>query len=301
MIVVSLTDCPPKVRGDLSKWLLEINTGVYVGNVNARVREELWKRICENVKDGRATMVYSTNGEQKLDFLVHNTSWVPVDFDGIKLIRKPSVKEREKNAENANTPDLPLSKASRFFQIQQIQKSRLRQQSSEEYIVLDLETTGLDPFKDHILEIAAIKIEGGQETSHYSSLIRDVMIPQSIQQLTGITEEMLQEEGHTMEQVLREVLEFMGKTRIVSHNAAFDMGFLRTECKRQGIKMFHNPVTDTLPLARRRISEVDDYKLLTLSKYFAFDINGVHRALMDCRLTHRLYEKLKEIGKEDED
>lgn len=106
MIVVSLTDCPPKVRGDLSKWLLEINTGVYVGNVNARVREELWKRICENIKDGQATMVYSTNGEQKLDFLVHNTSWVPVDFDGIKLIRKPSAKEREKNAENAHAPEI---------------------------------------------------------------------------------------------------------------------------------------------------------------------------------------------------
>ncbi len=48
MIVITLSDCPPKVRGDLSKWLIEINTGVYVGQVSARVREELWKRICEN-------------------------------------------------------------------------------------------------------------------------------------------------------------------------------------------------------------------------------------------------------------
>ena len=49
MIVITLSDCPPKVRGDLSKWLIEINTGVYVGQVSARVREELWKRICENL------------------------------------------------------------------------------------------------------------------------------------------------------------------------------------------------------------------------------------------------------------
>ena len=45
MIVVTLTDCPPRLRGDLSKWLLEINTGVYVGQMNARVREKLWERI----------------------------------------------------------------------------------------------------------------------------------------------------------------------------------------------------------------------------------------------------------------
>ena len=57
MVVITLSDCPPKVRGDLSKWLIEINTGVYVGQVSMRVREELWKRICENLHTGRATMV----------------------------------------------------------------------------------------------------------------------------------------------------------------------------------------------------------------------------------------------------
>lgn len=97
MIVITLTDCPPKVRGDLSKWLLEISTGVYVGNLSARVRDELWERVCEHVKEGRTTMVYSSNGEQKLDFAIHNTSWLPVDYDGIKLVRKPSSKEREQS------------------------------------------------------------------------------------------------------------------------------------------------------------------------------------------------------------
>ena len=61
MIVVTVTDCPPRLRGDLSKWLLEINTGVYVGQLNPRVREELWKRICKYLPRGRATMVYSSN------------------------------------------------------------------------------------------------------------------------------------------------------------------------------------------------------------------------------------------------
>ena len=84
MIVVSLTNCPPRLRGDLTKWLIELNAGVYVGNVSARVRDELWQRICEHVKDGRATMVFSAHNEQGLDFRVHNTTWIPKDFDGIR-------------------------------------------------------------------------------------------------------------------------------------------------------------------------------------------------------------------------
>ncbi len=83
MIVVSLTNCPPRLRGDLTKWLMEINAGVYVGNVSARVRDELWDRICENVRDGRATMVFSAMNEQGMDFRVHNTTWIPIDYDGL--------------------------------------------------------------------------------------------------------------------------------------------------------------------------------------------------------------------------
>ncbi len=89
MIVVSMTKCPPKLRGDLSKWLLEINTGVYVGQVSARVRDALWKRICDNIGDGQATMVFSTNNEQHMDFYIHNTTWKPIDLDGIKLMKRP--------------------------------------------------------------------------------------------------------------------------------------------------------------------------------------------------------------------
>ena len=73
MVVITLTDCPPALRGDLTKWLFEINVGVYVGQVSARVRDELWKRIIDNVKVGRVTMVYQTNNEQRIGFRVHNS------------------------------------------------------------------------------------------------------------------------------------------------------------------------------------------------------------------------------------
>ena len=90
MIVVTLNDCPSALKGDLTKWLLEITPGVYVGQVSSRVRENLWGRICELAKNGRATMVYSTRNEQHLDFRVHGSNWEPIDFDGIKLMLRPS-------------------------------------------------------------------------------------------------------------------------------------------------------------------------------------------------------------------
>ena len=72
-----MTNCPPSLRGDLSKWLCEINTGVYVGNVSSRVRDAIWDRVCENLKNGQATLVFNTNNEQRMDFRTHNTSWDP--------------------------------------------------------------------------------------------------------------------------------------------------------------------------------------------------------------------------------
>ena len=64
MVVITLEKCPLALRGDLTKWLQEISLGVYVGQVSARVRDKLWQRVCEESKNGRATMVYSARNEQ---------------------------------------------------------------------------------------------------------------------------------------------------------------------------------------------------------------------------------------------
>ncbi|MCL2137469.1 MAG: type I-E CRISPR-associated endoribonuclease Cas2e [Coriobacteriia bacterium] len=90
MIVITVSDCPIALRGDLTKWLFEINTGVYVGRVSARVRENIWDRVKDSIKQGRATMVYSAQNEQGMNFRVHNCEWEPIDFDGVKLMLRPS-------------------------------------------------------------------------------------------------------------------------------------------------------------------------------------------------------------------
>ncbi len=89
MIVMVLTACPSGLRGDLTRWLLEIAPGVFVGHASARVREKLWERVVSLADGGRAIMVYSMNNEQHLAFKVHQPDWEPVDVDGLELIRRP--------------------------------------------------------------------------------------------------------------------------------------------------------------------------------------------------------------------
>lgn len=91
MTVVILTAVPPGLRGHLTRWLLEISPGVFVGHISARVRKLMWERIVELVEDGRAIMVHSTQGEQRLGFTVHGHDWTPVDHDGIMLMRRQTV------------------------------------------------------------------------------------------------------------------------------------------------------------------------------------------------------------------
>ncbi|PST47170.1 type I-E CRISPR-associated endoribonuclease Cas2 [Bifidobacterium callitrichos] len=89
MMVIVLTACPSGLRGDLTRWLLEISAGVFVGHVSARVRDRLWERVTGMVKDGRAIMVYSARNEQHLAFRVHRSDWSPTDCDGLELIKRP--------------------------------------------------------------------------------------------------------------------------------------------------------------------------------------------------------------------
>ena len=88
MIVIVLTVSPPKLRGHLTRWLFEVSPGVYVGKVSARVRELLWQQILENIGEGRAVMVYSSNNEQGLDFRTHGQE--------LKLIMRPNSSQKQK-------------------------------------------------------------------------------------------------------------------------------------------------------------------------------------------------------------
>ncbi|RAV31707.1 type I-E CRISPR-associated endoribonuclease Cas2e [Corynebacterium heidelbergense] len=91
MITVVLTSCPQRLRGHLTRWLLELDAGVYVGRVSARIRDHLWELICGEIGRGRAVMTYPTpSTEQGFAVRSFNGLWEPCDYEGLTLVRRPT-------------------------------------------------------------------------------------------------------------------------------------------------------------------------------------------------------------------
>lgn len=90
MVILVISVCPPSLRGDISKWLFQIESGIYVGRVTSRVRDMLWGRVERSIDDGRAIMVCTARNEQHFEILSHNSSLVPTDFDGLVLMMRAS-------------------------------------------------------------------------------------------------------------------------------------------------------------------------------------------------------------------
>jgi CRISPR-associated protein Cas2 len=94
MLVIVLENAPPRLRGRLAVWLLEIRAGVYVGDYSAKVRNYLWKQVEVGIEDGNAVMVWRTNTEAGFDFVtLGKNRRIPVDFDGAKLVSFLPVEE----------------------------------------------------------------------------------------------------------------------------------------------------------------------------------------------------------------
>ncbi|MDD6268481.1 MAG: type I-E CRISPR-associated endoribonuclease Cas2e [Oscillospiraceae bacterium] len=289
MIVVCMTKCPPKLRGDLSKWLLEINTGVYVGQVSARVREALWKRICDHISDGQATMVFSAQNEQHMDFYVHNTSWKPVDFDGIKLM-----KHLEKNCFSSQSELKPgFSNAAK----REMGRKRRNSLNVTSYVLIDIETTGLSPENDDIIEIGALEINNDEVSSERGWLIQsEKNIPIEIQKLTGIDNVMIEKQGVWLSNVLNELFELIRGKNVFIYNASFDLSFLENSAKKYGLEFPEIHVKDILSTAKSRIKGLDNYRLETVSSYLGIEKRQCHRALDDCRMLYEVCNKLNKIG-----
>lgn len=87
MIVVVTESVPPRLRGRLAVWLLEVRAGVYIGHVSARIREMIWQQINELAENGNAVMAWGTNTESGFDFQTYGENRrEPIDFDGLRLV-----------------------------------------------------------------------------------------------------------------------------------------------------------------------------------------------------------------------
>lgn len=171
------------------------------------------------------------------------------------------------------------------------------QSIDDEFVVLDIETTGLNAEKDKITEIGAVKIRGGKIAETFSSFVNpEIPIPSFIVKLTGITNKMV-EDAPTIEPVLLELLEFINGTVLVAHNAPFDMGFLNHRAKVAGERI-NNPVIDTLQLCRMMFPNLDRYRLNIVASHLGIKLDNHHRALDDSKATAQIFIKCLEILKE---
>ncbi|MDR0936724.1 MAG: type I-E CRISPR-associated endoribonuclease Cas2e [Oscillospiraceae bacterium] len=132
MVVLRVENAKQDLRGDLTKWLIEIDSGFYVGELNARVREKLWERVCKFIRGGNAIMVYSTDTEQGYDFKVYGRgAWEPINFDGLKLILRPNSKRLI--SRELNSYQQGASKASNYLKARRGNKARLEKQRDSQF------------------------------------------------------------------------------------------------------------------------------------------------------------------------
>lgn len=287
MVVITMTSCPVKLRGDLTRWMIEIDTGVFTGNLSARVRDEIWGRVCKNINNGHASMAFSTNGEQKLDFRICNTNWVNTDYDGIQLVKRKY--ETNSNDEYKKKSNINIHHINRLSQ-----KKDKAPNSISEYVVIDIETTGLND-NDKIIELGALKIKEGEITEQLSQLIKcEGKLSDEIVKLTGITNEMLEAEGENLYNGLKMFINFCGKSKLVGYNVRFDMDFLQRECKANSFEQITNELIDVMKIVKRKNSDISGYSLASVAEYYKIDYLKKHRALEDCLATYRIFEKLNE-------
>ena len=160
----------------------------------------------------------------------------------------------------------------------------------EQFVVVDIETTGLSASRHEIIEIGAIKTNRDSDNHiTFQALVKPSKeIPRKITEITGITQNMVDKEGEDLESVMREFIEFIGDLRLVAYNAEFDMGFLARSSKGCGLTI-RNEYSCALQMARRAWPNMKSYKLAALADQGSLSTKGTHRALKDCELALIVY------------
>ena len=162
------------------------------------------------------------------------------------------------------------------------------------YTIIDIETTGLSDDAE-IIELAALRIRDKIIAESISYLVRaEKSVPKEITELTGITDEMLKENGVDSEKAIRSFIEFIGEDIIVGHNVRFDLKYLQKLTKQTGLPSIKNRVEDTMKLAKKKAFINEGYSLASICKFLGIEEKQQHRALEDCKLTYRIYDKLNE-------
>ncbi len=305
--VITLKKVPYSLRGDLTRWMQEIVTGVYVGNFNSRVREYLWKRVIDSIGNGEATMCYSCRNEMGYSFCTCNTERQVINFDGIPLVLIPDHNAFEERLEKAQNG---FSNANKYHKSRRRTKAMLssepqnvtdsdkcadsintHRRSNPDLVFLDIETTGLNADFDQIIEIGAIRISDNQKTEFHRLIHTNVIIPEAVRKLTGITNEMLKS-GSSLEISIRDFNSFIQGAVLIGYNLSFDIKFLNKALEKYSMEPIHNKLIDLMHEAKRKNSFQTNFKFETTLKEYSINQVVRHRAFEDASLMYELYVRM---------
>ena len=167
-----------------------------------------------------------------------------------------------------------------------------------EYVILDVETTGLEPTQHELTEIGALKIKGEELKDVFSSLIRPHRpIPSEITQFTGIDDEMVKDSPSAAE-VLPKFIDFINSSILIAHNAEFDLAFIKQHLKQISEKELKNEVICTLKIARFLFPNLENHKLHTVASHLGIPVANRHRAMGDAEATYQIWVKFMALLKE---
>lgn len=186
-----------------------------------------------------------------------------------------------------------------------LNRSEMGMKMIQDFTALDIETTGLDPKMDKIIEVAAVRVRNGQITAEYQSLVSPGRcLNERITELTGITDDMLRD-APMPEQVIPQLLSFIGNDILLGHSVLFDYSFVKRAAVDQGKVCGENydfdkmQGLDTLKLARKYLPQLPSRSLPYLCSYYGID-QKAHRAMEDAKAAAELYQRLmKEFSEEE--
>lgn len=164
----------------------------------------------------------------------------------------------------------------------------------DDYVVFDLETTGLKYSSDAILEIGAIKYIDNVEAERFHTYVRtNKTIPDYITRINGITSSTIKD-APLIRSALKDFLAFIDNYTLIAFNSDFDMSFIQYNCLTKLHINVENDVIDALPLARKHLPDLPNKKLETIKRHFNLDV-GSHNAIDDCIVTNHLYQYCKQF------
>lgn len=169
-----------------------------------------------------------------------------------------------------------------------------------DYVLFDLETTGISCNTDEVIEISALKVRNGRIADEFSELVNPGMpIPYAASRVNNITDRMVKDAPH-FDEVLEQFVDFAGDDVLVGHNiCTFDMKFIYRDCEHYFGKTLSNDYIDTLRLAKVIFPDWKHRRLSDLAEYYGISTDGAHRALADCKMNQQVFEHMgKELSKQ---